>query len=254
MVWGSSRSEEFLKISHFDLDRNQIRKAPSNFDWTPNLAFEPDLIGNLKLGKSWTGPYVELMWIQAGPLKIIWGSVLEINCHVQLRAFPGLRLFSCLSCPKNWENTCQSWNCKSCFSNKPPPLGQNVWGASASNFCSCNRYCSGVCCQGSLQVAWKKSRRGMENSKDRCNEVQLVWCSTWKHPNRKIGYCCLSLYNLYWIFYKDFFIFFFLRWLIGVNLLSWPAVVSEVNWDVAMNCLESDPNCCLILLVSDKKL
>lgn len=102
----------------FDLDWNQIWKAPSNFHWTANLAFEPDLTGNLKLGKPWIEPCVELMWIQAVSLKIIWGSVLEIDCHVQLRAFPVLRLFASLSYPRSWENTCQSWNCKSCFSNK----------------------------------------------------------------------------------------------------------------------------------------
>lgn len=156
----------------FDLDWNQIWKAPSNFHWTTNLAFEPDLTGNLKLDKLWIGPYIELMWIEAVSLKIIWSSVLEINCHVQLRAFPGLRLFSSLSHPKNEKIPVNLEIAESCSSNKPPPLGHNVWGASASNFHSYTGHCSGACCKGSLQVAWKKSGMGMENSR------QMQWGTT----------------------------------------------------------------------------
>lgn len=81
MVWGTSSSEEFLKISHLDLDWNQILKAPSNFHWTKNFAFEPDLIGNLKLDKPCIEPYIELKRMQAPSLKIIWGSVLKYALH-----------------------------------------------------------------------------------------------------------------------------------------------------------------------------
>lgn len=104
----------------FDLDWNQVWKAPSNFYWTTNLASEPNLIGKLKPTKPWIGPYMDLMWMQVVSLEIIWGSALDINCHVQLRASPGLRLFLSLSRPKIWESTCQSQNCKSHFSKKLP--------------------------------------------------------------------------------------------------------------------------------------
>lgn len=110
----------------FDLDWNQVWKAPSNFHWTANLAFEPNLDGRLKPTKPWTGPYINLMWMQVVSLEIIWGSALDINYHVQIRAFPGLRLFLSLSHPNIWGSTYQSQNCKGHFSKKLPPLAPLV--------------------------------------------------------------------------------------------------------------------------------
>lgn len=121
----------------FDLDWNQVWKAPSNFHWTANLAFEPNLIGKLKPAKPWIGPYIDLMRMQAVSLKIIWGSALEINYHVQLRAFLGIRLFLSLSHPKIWENTCQPQNSKGHFNRKPsphPPIRPQCVGCLSQKF------------------------------------------------------------------------------------------------------------------------
>lgn len=161
----------------FDLDWNQVWKAPSNFHWTANLAFEPNLIGKLKLAKPWIGSCMDLMWMQVVSLKIIWGSALDINCHVQLRPFPGLRLFLSLFHPKIWGSTCQSQNCKGSFSKKllslSPLIRTQCVGATARNFSSYTWHYSGAFSHVSLQAAWKRPGQGVKNSKDRCAELQF---------------------------------------------------------------------------------